>query len=100
LSDIVVFHLKRFWNHRDLWLDIIRGDKTSEWRDASPFWIKYFKNHNPRKAWFVVGYPKGNLPRLEADIISVTRPNRLQFEIKFENVRQVNTQPFSSVNPA
>jgi len=44
----------------------------------------------PNWAWFVVGYPKGNLPRLEAELIALTlHRNSNQFEITFTNVREV-----------
>jgi hypothetical protein len=85
MKDVVIFHLKRVWDGHDLWKEILLGEKTSEWRNASPFWVKYFNRHQPRRAWFVVGYPKGNMPRIEADIVEIGRPNREQFEIKFKN---------------
>lgn len=43
-----------------------------------------------RRAWFIVGFPKDNLPRLEADITAVLyHPRTNQFEIKFKNVVEI-----------
>lgn len=104
MSEVVVFHLKRFWEGHDLWEDIKTGKKTSEWRKTSSYWLnRLFRTDNQallntnyilvpkvQKAWFVIGYPKGNLPRLEADIIEVFyRVNTGQFEIQFRNVKEV-----------
>ena len=92
----------------NLYEEIKAGRKTSEWRDASEYWSRilageprssfdydYGDIHNltgrleVSKAWFVVGYPKGNLPRLEADITAlIFHRNSDQFEIKFNNVKE------------
>ncbi len=111
LSDVVIFHLKRFWEGRDLWLDLMRGDKTSEWRTFSQYWQERLLlcedlealSNNPidctrdlrvHKAWFVVGYPKNNLPRIEADIIGlIFHPAPAQFEVKIANAKVVNNSP-------
>ena len=108
MDGLVVFHLKRFWEGRDLWEEIKAGRKTSEWRDATEYWsmrlvgepmstLDTFGSRDieldplPEEAWFVVGYPKRNLPRLEAKIEKVIyHPNETQFEIQFSNVVAVN----------
>jgi len=92
----------------NLYQEIKDGRKTNEWRDASEYWSRilageprstfdmygYGDAHKftpePSEAWFVVGYPKGNLPRLEADITAlIFHRNSDQFEIQFDNVREV-----------
>jgi hypothetical protein len=114
-SDKVIFNLKRHWNIDgkvvDLYDEIKSGRKTSEWRNTTNFWCarliergsisQYFGwaishdiSHGLKvhKAWFVIGYPKGNLPRLEADIIGLIYHPELknpQLEIKFANVREI-----------
>ena len=117
--DKIIFNLKRFWllpadYHTgetskivNLYEEIKAGRKTSEWRNFSPYWqrrllfcsglkalskkpIDCTKDLKSSKAWFVVGYPKGNLPRLEADIVGlIYHPQSEQFEIKFANVREI-----------
>lgn len=107
MKDVVIFHLKRIWEGKNLWEEIKQGRKTSEWRDSTEFWFKRLcisgASHpyslSPQdftdilkvyKAWFVVGYPKDNLPRLEADIIRLfNHPIDGQFEIVFANVKEV-----------
>lgn len=46
----------------------------------------------PCRAWFVVGYPKGNIPRLESDITEVkvheSGAHQGKIEVKFENVKE------------
>lgn len=107
MDDIVIFHLNRVWNGKDLWEEIKHGRKTSEWRDVCKYWLKrlitraelqingtepeylakFLKVH---RAWFVVGYPKGNLPRLEVDITElIHHPSSSELEIKFANVKEV-----------
>ena len=90
----VVFHLKRFWNGRDLREEIKSGKKRIEYRDASIYWLtRLLKNPKPRRAWFVFGYPKNNLPRFEADIISIIPfPFRNQIETHFSNVIEIIKQ--------
>ena len=93
----------------DLYEEIKSGRKTSEWRGASEYWARiltgeprsshdyaYGDTHNltglleARKAWFVVGYPKNNLPRLEADIVGlIFHRNSDQFEVKIANVKEI-----------
>ncbi len=101
----IIFNLKRLWEVEgktvDLYEEIKSGRKTIEYRDCTRFWGKrlcgwviygtqeltsILKVH---RAWFVVGYPKNNLPRLEADIIGLRCNGAMQFEIKFANVREV-----------
>jgi hypothetical protein len=120
MKDVVIFHLKRIWEGKDLWEEIKKGRKRSEWRDLSPYWIKrlchevslpdgkkvsislwingtvpmdltkYLKVH---RAWFVEGYPKNSLPRLEADITGlVYHSSGSQLEIKFTNVQEVTEE--------
>jgi hypothetical protein len=95
------------WEGRDLWSEILSGRKTSEWRDFSKYWqerlllchdlkalsnrsIDYTKDLKVHRAWFVVAYPKGSLPRLEAEITGlVYHPDTSQLEIKFTNAKEV-----------
>jgi len=121
--DKVIFNLKRFWQFKDeivnLYEETKAGKKTSEWRIASKYWYsrllnpfdkttirysgdidlfadftEYLKVH---RAWFVVGYPKRSIPRLEADIIALIYwPQKYssmldvsQFEIKIANINEV-----------
>jgi hypothetical protein len=111
VNDTVVFHLKRFWEGKDLWWEITRRRKTSEWRTFSTHWqerlllcenlkalsnepIDCTKDLKVHKAWFVVGYPKNNLPRIEADIIGLTyHPAPAQFEIKIANAKEITKTP-------
>jgi hypothetical protein len=101
----------------NLYQEIKDGRKTSEWRDASEYWkriltgepvssfvYRYGDIHNlndylePSQAWFVVGYPKNNLPRLEAYITGlIFHRNEDQFEIKFNNVKE-KTENRKSLN--
>ena len=76
----IIFHLKRLWKENgetvDLWNQILTGKKTSEWRDDTPYWRSRLLNPDgtPKVyvAWFVVGYPKNNKPRIEAPITNIT----------------------------
>lgn len=114
MTDKIVFHLMRFWHDYstgtlkiiDLEKEIMEGRKTSEWRDASPYWAqRLFKNWKSidfkmggktqdltehlkaRHAWLIFGFPKGNIPRMEIDIKKVfLHPETQQFEIQFENL--------------
>lgn len=104
---VTIFHLKRFWKGDadkeydgtvDLYEEIKSGRKKSEYRDATPYWAKRLlktkrdlKESIPNRAWFVVGYPRGNLPRLEADMrdIIVLHVDTGQYEICVENVVEV-----------
>jgi len=112
MDEKVVFHLKRMWEGRDLWEEIKSGRKTSEWREASDYWIKRLINvpvkrvielanlergdvlkftPKVKRAWFVVGYPKYCFPRLEADIAKVVlHKDTQQLEIEIENVSEVS----------
>lgn len=98
MKDIVIFHLAKYapltpvrpYLHcaETLYEQIRKGDKTSEWRDFSKYWIQrlcwkqrakngkfgsinlFINGDQPQdltfflkvhKAWFVEGYPKGRL---------------------------------------
>lgn len=122
MQDTVIFHLARFapltpirpYPHcvKILYEEIRLGNKTSEWRELGKrgYWLRRLCmkglsiNLNAtekldltlqlkvRKAWFVQGYPKNNLPRIEADITGlVYHPETLQLEIQFKVVREVMT---------
>ena len=104
----------------DLYEEIKSGRKTIEYRDAIPFWSSrllnvkdkilltmmlryssanltaYLKHH---RAWFVVGYPKGNLPRLEANITKLVLNDAKQFEVSFTNVKEVTEFDFMYGKP-
>lgn len=123
---VILFHLKRFWEGQvgsiyikdlDLYEEIKAGRKTSEWRDNTEYWRsrlcsslviprphKVFNiafEQPDMRAWFVVGYPKGNLPRLEATITEVVESvgysplgiitDSDQIEVKFKDVVEVKT---------
>ena len=98
---VIIFHLKRFWEGQagsryikdlDLYEEIKAGRKTSEFRDGTEYWKKRLLNAAGKRAWFVVGYPKGNLPHLEANIIKVVLDLEAeQVEVKFEDVVEVHT---------
>jgi len=94
----VIFNLARFWPRKaprnqqvELYEEIKSGRKTSEWRDNTEHWRKRLLKHPaPSRAWFVVGFPKNSLPRLEADIVDiVVHEESGQIEVKFENVEEV-----------
>lgn len=106
----VIFRLMRWWPpdeprevQVDLYEEIKAGRKTSEFRDATEYWTRtlFKKSENgvlyaPKvdRAWFIVGFPKGNVPRLEADVIRIDvhcddYGAGEQYEIKFENVVEV-----------
>lgn len=106
----VIFHLKRLWTYPDgrtvdLYREILEGRKTSEFRDCKDYWTdRLYKKKmiddtlhlTPKvdKAWFVVGFPKNSLPRLEADITNILILKdddgfAEQYEIQFTNVKEV-----------
>jgi len=123
MENIVIFHLKRIWEGKDLWEEIKSKRKTSEWRDLTNYWSqRLMKDHETvflfiptetieeaeakgtsidltkylkaTKAWFVIGYPKYCVPRLEADITALLawpakNSAQSQFEIKIANVQEV-----------
>ena len=113
----VVFRLCRFWKDGDklieLYPAIKNREKTSEWRDMTSYWSRilvspHYRITPPkegavldltialrvRKAWFTVGFPKDNVPRLEADIKGLfAHFDTRQYEIKIENVREVTENP-------
>lgn len=107
------FVIKRTgWGYDDIYEALKTGEKTSEWRDATDFWIsRLFKkkaqssvrfninrhtgsklfihpdDHKHTTARFVVGYTK--YPRLIADIHNIYYHSSDQFEIQIENVTEV-----------
>ena len=106
----VIFRLKRFWTYPDgrtvdLYQEIKEGRKTFEYRDYKDYWTSQFytkkiidgKPYFTQKvdrAWFIVGFPKGNVPRLEADISGLSvlvdsEGQRDQYEVYFTNVKEV-----------
>ena len=115
MKNIVIFRLKRWWppdapRHEqfDCYEAILAGTKTSEWRGYKEYWMdRLFKEvKDPRypgtpilkpkvtRAWFTVGFPKGNVPRLEADIKNILvhkdeQGYADQLEIQVENVVEV-----------
>jgi hypothetical protein len=127
MSDVVIFHLAKHFPPltpirpylhcaETLYEKIRKGDKTSEWRVATPYWLKRLVTKadlqiggtepqdltellKVHKAWFVEGYPKRNLPRLEAEISGlVYYPENKEFpahsqqlEIRFKLIREVMT---------
>lgn len=107
---VIIFRLKRLWTMPDgttvdLYREILEGRKTSEFRDCTEYWedrlykkkmIDETLHLTPKvdRAWFVVGFPKGNLPRIEADItdIIILKDDdgfAEQYEIQFTNVKEV-----------
>jgi hypothetical protein len=125
MKNTVIFHLSkqyppltpiRPYLHcaETLYGQIKNGKKTNEWRDFSKYWqqrlllrqiLKYpsrqpidcTKDLKVHRAWFVEGYPKDNLPRLEADIVGLIYHPEIkwfpahpqQFEIQVANVREL-----------
>ena len=105
---VILFHLMRFWEGQvgstyiknlDLYEEIKAGRKTSEYRDNVLYWRKRLissllkKPKEDTRAWFVCGYPRGNLPRLEATITEVVDDEE-QLEIKFKDVEEVTLPGF------
>jgi hypothetical protein len=118
MTDKVVFHLAKYFpprtmkpqdmcDSRTLYQRIKDGSKTSEYRENVKYWLfrlvsaacldvngtkpqdltPYLCVH---KAWFVEGYPKNCLPRLEADITKLFyHPLDVFLEICFTNVKEV-----------
>ena len=111
------FVLKRTGSgYDDIYEALKSGEKTSEWRDATGFWIsRLFKKNvqrtierqikhyeGPRiqfhkthykhmKARFVVGYTKS--PMLMADVIAIIfHTDTNQFEVQIENVEEFLTK--------
>lgn len=81
----IIFHVKRQYYE-----SIKRGEKTSEWRDSTAYWLNRLIHPQRKEAWFVAGYPKNNLPRLEAEIVGMTgHAYNKQIEIKISNVKEV-----------
>lgn len=113
---IVRFPLRRSgWGWDDIYQAIKEGRKTSEWRDCIDYWLARLLDEGGRhrllifrrsftspqftippqyykvkRAWFMVGYPKGSIPRLEADITAIIwHRESNQLEIQVENVVEV-----------
>jgi hypothetical protein len=115
----VIFHLKKMWDGKDLWQEIKSGRKTSEWREASDYWIRRLSSvplkrfvelangdksselrfvPKVKTAWFVVGYPEYSIPRLEAEIHRVIlHKDTQQLEIQFANVKEITKDSISSM---
>lgn len=90
----------------NLYEEIKSGRKVVEYRDATEHWAKrllicgrvptvptrcnFTSVLRVNKVRFTVGYPKGSIPHLEADIRDlVYDPDTEQFEIYFVNVKEV-----------
>jgi hypothetical protein len=90
----VIFRLRKYWQHNgeytNVYKEIKEGRKTSEWREDTEFWRSRLLNHvPPKQAWFTIGYPKNNSPRLEADILKViVHENLKMIEIRIGNVEE------------
>ena len=66
-SEKIIFHLKREgWGMKDIYGEFKSGRKDYERRKSTPYWRKVLAGK--KRAWLVTGYPRGSLPRLEADI--------------------------------
>ena len=96
LDSVVLFRLERrrkvSGETFDPYEEIKEGTITSEWRDATPYWKRRLTVDGKLKvnrAWFTVGYPKNNLPRLEADITKLVYSLDGKFEIQISNVVEV-----------
>ena len=115
LEGVVIFNLKKLWTYPGgktvhLYEEIKSGRKTSEWRDLKSYWMKRLLKQDPtihllydehltadltgglrvQRAWFVTGYPKGNIPRLEAYVTGIIYHGNLdQLEIKFMDAMEV-----------
>ena len=58
----------------NLWEEIKTGVKTSEYRKAIPYWLKRLRHDKIQGGVileFTVGYPKGGVPRLEAQATEI-----------------------------
>ncbi len=109
VKERVIFNLKTYWQVAgktvNLYEEIKAGRKTIEYRDCTRFWItRLCGNHihvygpqdlteylKVNRAWFVRGYPKDCLPRLEADITGLKCNDAMQLEIAFANVKEVTS---------
>ena len=79
----------------NLWDDIIKGVKKCEYREANEYWLKRLPIGSVEnlRAWFMVGYPKNNLPRIEADITEIIHHKYIGIiEIKFQNILKIESQ--------
>lgn len=102
---VILFRIARFFDSDlhpelkgvDLWEEIKSGRKTSEWRDASDYWLKRLFSGRPLKqggrqlrVWIVCGYPKANIPRLEATVTDIILWfDSEQIETNFKDVEEV-----------
>lgn len=100
----------------DLYEEIKACRKTSEWRNASQYWLRILFKDPIRiatiissqavalidkpvdltselkvsEAWFTAGFPKGNVPRLETGIKrELYHPTSRQLETQVINVKEV-----------
>jgi len=118
MSDKVVFHLAKYlprapWLVKTLYQQIKELLKTSEWRDANAYWLErltfggktyvFFPENKTiidltndlkvHMAWFVEGYPKNSIPRLEAEITGLFyHPDSKQLEIQFKVIEERGSQ--------
>jgi hypothetical protein len=101
LKQKVVFHIARFWSPEadrkiriDLYNEIKVGKKDFELRNNKKYWRKkLLGEQQPQKAWFVAGYPKRNLPRLEADITRITEKEVYgKIKVYFANVKEIEQE--------
>jgi len=112
MSDKIVFILKKVWlrngMHVNLYQEIKTGKKTVEYRKVSEHWKSRLLNDvrfplrvvgtkgalidltdklKARKAWFMVGFKKNCLPRLEARITKLLLdPRAGVFHVHVDNV--------------
>ena len=88
------------WTVKDHYKAIKYGRKHRIHRKYTPYWTKRLLINEPppgtniltpktNRIWLTVGFPEGNLPRLEADITRITLLHPLKYEIQFENVVEV-----------
>lgn len=114
MTNKAIFRLKRNWvidgKTVDLYEEIKAGRKNIEYRDASPYWLRrlcskanfvvdaeelldltqYLRVH---RTWFIVGFAKGNVPRLEATITKLLLDSKAgQLQIHFQNVEETTQE--------
>lgn len=82
----IIFHLKQ-----PFYKAILDGVKDVEYRDRTPYWMRRVKGLKvPFPVWFVSGYPKDNLPRIESEV-HLIYVNPYQVEFHFRNTREVSS---------
>jgi len=118
MTDKIMFVLKKYWvidgKTVNLYEEIRLGRKTVEYRKATKYWqsrllknidwsqvpldlasaeralIDLTEKLKVRKAWFMEGYRKNCLPRLEARITKLLLdPRAGMFHIHVDNVKEV-----------